>query len=100
MTASLASRPRLHAALRVTAAVLGGYAFCWGFIALATSGLFALGMPFHDAEHLGSILGMLLYLATFLWAFAARRLTRVWLVLAGGGALMAGAASLVQRTLL
>ena len=27
---------------RVAAAVLGGYAFCWGFIALGVAGLFAL----------------------------------------------------------
>ncbi|WP_406622451.1 iron uptake protein [Acidovorax sp. SDU_ACID1] len=99
MTASLATRPRLHAALRIAAAVLGGYAFTWGFIALGMSGLFALGMPFHDAEHLTSILGMLVYLVAFLWAFAARSLARVWIVLAGGGAFMAAAASVLQGVL-
>ena len=61
MAASLAIHSRLHVALRIAAAVLGGYAFCWGFV--------------------------------------ARSLPRVWLVLAGGGALMAGAASLVQMGL-
>ncbi len=96
MTTSLAPRPRLHIALRIAAAVLGGYAFTWGFMALGMAGLFALGLEFHDAESLSAIVGILLYLAVFLWAFAARSLRRVWLVLAGGGALMAGAASLVQ----
>jgi CHASE1-domain containing sensor protein len=42
----------------------------------------------------------LVFLGVFLWAFSARSLARVWLVLAGGGALMTGAAWLVQRALL
>lgn len=84
---------------RIAAALLGGYAFVWGFVALSMAGLFALGMPFHDAEHLSSILAFLLYPAVFLWAFAARRLGRMWAVLAGGGAAMTAAASLVQHLL-
>lgn len=96
MTTSLVSHPRLHIALRIATALLGGYVFTWGFMALGMAGLFALGLEFHDAESLSAIVGILLYLAVFLWAFAARSLRRVWLVLAGGGALMAGAASLVQ----
>jgi len=46
------------------------------------------------------MLGILLYLAVFLWAFAAPSLARAWAVLAGGGALMAGAAWLMQSRLL
>lgn len=100
MIAHPAARPRLHAALRIAAAVLGGYAFTWGFMALGLAVLYALGMAFHDAEHLGAMLGILLYLAVFLWAFAAPSLARAWAVLAGGGALMAGAAWLMQSRLL
>ena len=85
---------------RVAAALLGGYAFCWGFIALGVAGLYALGMPFHDAEQLSSMLAFILYLVVFLWAFTARRLLPVWGVLAGGGALMAGVASLLQAMIL
>jgi len=84
---------------RIAAAILGGYAFCWGFIALSMALLFAAGMPFHDTEHLSSMLGLLLYVTVFCWAFAARRLLHVWGLLAGGGALMAGLATLVQRAL-
>ena len=91
---------RAHLLARIAAAVLGGYAFSWGLVALGMAGLFALGMPFHDAEHLTAMLAMLAYLAVFLWAFSARSLPRVWWVLAGGGALMAGAASLLQSALL
>ncbi|MFC4622207.1 iron uptake protein [Comamonas nitrativorans] len=96
MSSPLAARSGLSVLSRVLAAVLGGYACTWGFIALGTAGLFALGLEFHDAEHLSAMLGVLLYLAVFLWAIAARSLRRVWAVLAGGGALMAVAASLVQ----
>jgi hypothetical protein len=85
---------------RIAAAVLGGYAFCWGFFALGLAGLYAAGMSFHDAEHLSSILGVLVYLVLFLWTFAARNVGRVWLLLLGGGALMAGLAALAQRAVL
>ncbi|MFT4241642.1 MAG: iron uptake protein [Acidovorax sp.] len=91
--------PRPSMVPRIAAALLGGYAFTWGFMALSLGGLYALGLPFHDAEHLAALLGLLLYLAAFLWAFAARSLWRVWVVLGGGGALMAGAASLLQSRL-
>ena len=90
----------MNIALRIAAGMLGGYAFTWGFIALVIASLFAARLDFHDAETLGTILGFLVFLVVFLWAFAARSVLRVWLVLAGGGALMAGVASLVQHALL
>ena len=90
---------RLAVLQRIAAALLGGYAFTWGFIALGLALLFAAGMDFHDAEHLAAILGFLVFLTVFLWAFAGRSLARVWGVLAGGGLLMAAAASLVQHLL-
>jgi len=91
--------PQVQIAGRIAAALLGGYAFTWGFIALGVAGLFATGMEFHDAEHLCNILGILAFLAVFLWAFAARSVKRVWLVLAGAGGLMAASASLIQHLL-
>jgi len=94
-----ATASRLHLVSRIAAALLGGYAFCWGFIVLSMALLFAAGMSFHDTEHLSGMLGLLLFLAVFCWAFAARSLSKVWLVLAGGGAVMAGAAALVQSVL-
>lgn len=90
----------MNIALRIAAGMLGGYAFTWGFIALAITSLFAARLDFYDAETLGTILGFIVFLVVFLWAFAARSVLRVWGVLAGGGALMAGAAWLVQRALL
>ncbi|TWI69090.1 hypothetical protein IP91_00155 [Pseudoduganella lurida] len=88
-----------HIAARTAAAVLGGYAFTWGVVAFGMAGLFAIGLEFHDAEHLSYIIGLLAFLVAFLMAFAARSLLRVWLVLAGGGALLAAGASLLQQQL-
>lgn len=85
---------------RTAAGVLGGYAFVWGFIALGMAVLFKAGMEFHDAEHLVSILGLLIFLTVFLWSFAARAISRVWIMLLSGGAVMAVAASLVQKTII
>lgn len=90
---------RLQIATRVVTAVLGGYGFGWGVAAALTSLLFAAGMEFHDAEFLGMAAGLLGYLAAFLWTFAARRLGLAWLVLVGGGALLAAAGSFVQSLL-
>lgn len=92
---------RDHTALagRILLAICGGYAFCWGVIALCAAGTFPLGAEFHDGETLGSILALLIYPAAFLWALAARSLWLVGTVLVGGGALMAGAASLIQSAL-
>ncbi|WPG38898.1 iron uptake protein [Variovorax sp. EBFNA2] len=90
----------VHVISRIAAGVLGSYVFCWGFIALGVGLLFSAGMPFHDAESLSSMLAFLVFLAAFLWAFAAGSLARVWSVLLGGGLAMTGAASLVQWALL
>jgi hypothetical protein len=80
---------------RIAAAVLGGYAFIWGFVTLGIEALVALHMSYSDAWTLVMMLAFLLFLGLFLWAFAARSLLRVWLVFAGGGALMTAAALLV-----
>lgn len=95
----LQRRHHVTLAARILLAVLGGYAFCWGVIALCVAVTFPLGAELHDGEMLGSILALLLYPAAFLWAFAARSLWRVGAVLVGGGALMAAAASMIQMRL-
>lgn len=97
--AGRAAAPRLALLSRIAAAVFGGYGFAWGLVAAATSLCVAAGMGFHDAEFLSSLVGVLAYLAAFLWAIAARRTWPLWLVLAGGGALLALLASAVQAAL-
>ena len=85
---------------RVGAAVFGGYAFAWGFVAAGASLMFAAGMGCHDAEFLASLLGVLGFLVVFLWAVAAKRPWRAWLWLLGIGGGLALVASLVQAALL
>ena len=92
-------RARLRIVARVAAAVLGGYAFTWGFVAAGAALMFAAGMGFHDAEFLASALGLLGFVAVFLWAIATPRPGRCWAVLVGGAAAMAGLASAVQAAL-
>jgi hypothetical protein len=85
---------------RIGAALLGGYAFTWGFTALAIAGLVALGVDFHEAETGVLLFAFLVFLGFFLWAFAAASLARVWALLAGGGVLMTAAAWLLQYAIL
>jgi hypothetical protein len=88
-----------HVAGRVGASLLGGWIFVWGFATLAITALVASGLPYEEARTAVMLLAFLVFLAVFCWAFAAPRLARVWAVLAGGGALMTGAAWLAQRAL-
>ena len=57
----------------------------------------ALGMDFREAVQLLYLFAFLLFLAVFCWAFVARSLLRVWIVLAGGGAAMTLLAWIVTR---
>ena len=84
---------------RMAAGILGGYAFTWGFCAFGITGLVALGVSFHAAEHGVMLLAFLLFLCLFLWAFAAQNMLKVWAVLAGGAAVMSGLSLLLQRSL-
>jgi len=83
---------------RVCAGILGSYLFTWGFIALGATSLLAAGLRFHEATDLAAMLGFLVFLAAFCFAFIAN-LARVWLVLVGGGALMTLAGWWLSRSL-
>lgn len=84
---------------RIAASLLGGYAFTWGFATLCIASLMTAGLSYGDARVSAFLLAFLVFLVAFLWAFAARSLARVWVVLAGGGAVMSGAAWLLLRDL-
>jgi len=88
-----------HIASRVGASILGAYLFTWGFIALGSAALLAAGLEFHEATNLAAMLGFLVFLAAFCFAFIAASLARVWLVLAGGGALLTFAGWWLSRSL-
>ncbi|TQD40367.1 iron uptake protein [Lysobacter aestuarii] len=85
--------------LRVATALLGGYAFAWGFIAATAATLFAAGMGFHDAEFLASALGLLGFVAVFLWAIATPRPVRFAAGLVATALAMSALASTVQAVL-
>ncbi len=80
---------------RVAASLVGGYTIVWGFTTLLIALSLMAGSEYGDARKLA----FLVFLGVFLWAFAAKRLTVVWVVLAGGGAAMTGAAWLLTRSL-
>ena len=88
-----------HITSRVAASLLGGWAFVWGFSTLGITGLVALGQPYDEARTAVMLQAFLVFLVAFCWALAAASLLRVWAVLAGGAALMTGAAWLAQRAL-
>ena len=85
---------------RIAAALLGGYAFTWGFVSCGVAGMAALGVDFHEAETAMLMLAFLLFLGVFLWTFACRSIVCVWAVLAGGGAIMTLTAWAIQRAIL
>ena len=96
------TRPSLAArqvVSRIAAALLGGYAFVWGVATFGITALVALGVDYGEARTTLMLLAFLVYLGAFLWAFAAASVTRVWLVLAGGGAALTAAAWAMQRLL-
>jgi hypothetical protein len=99
MTASAATLTRTHVISRIAASLLGGWAFVWGFTTLGIVGLVALGQPYNEAYTATMLLAFIVFLVVFCWAFAAASLARVWTMLAGGAALMTGAAWLLQRSL-
>lgn len=82
---------------RIAAAVLGGYAFVWGFTTLVIALGLVSGGSYGDAQTLAYLLAFLVFLVSFLWAFATPRLGRAWAVLAGGGVLMAGSSWLLTQ---
>lgn len=93
-------RTQLAVLHRLAAALLGSYAFTWGFTALGVAALVALGVDFHEAETAMLLLAFLVFLGLFLWAFAATQLSRVWAVLGGGALCMTAAALAWQQFLL
>ena len=87
----------LLAANRFAAAIVGGYAFAYGYTALTTLAGFSLGLPLFDAQSFAWMTGALIYLGAILWAFVPRRTAWAWAVLGGGGVAMGAAAWALSR---
>ncbi len=94
------SHTALQTTNRVIAAIFGGYAFTWGLSALGITAMVTLGIDFHEAETGMTLVAFLVFLGLFLWTFASASMLRVWLILAGGAALMSLIASMLQTSLL
>lgn len=88
---------RFSVANRFAAAILGGYGFAFGFVALCSLAGFSAGLRFSDAQTLAWMLGFAVYLGALLWAFTPRSNTLVWAVLGGGGLVMGAAAWVLSR---
>ena len=82
--------------VRVLASLVGSYAFVWGVVSIVMA-LGAQLMPFADARTLSSLLAFLILLFCFCWAFVAKSVLRVWIVLLGGGGVLTAAAWLLTR---
>ena len=81
-----AAVPSWRIAQRLILAILGGYVTAAGLAALAVPAL-ARALPPSDAGALMAMLAVPLYLVLLLWAFAERRLARLWALLGLGGPL-------------
>jgi hypothetical protein len=88
---------RLNVASRFAAALLGGYAFTFGFVAICSLAGLAAGLRFSDSQTLAWMLGVAVYLVALLWAFTPRSTSLVWGVLGGGGLVMGVAAWVLSR---
>lgn len=76
----------LSVLVRLVAASGGGYAVAAGLAALAAVALPAAGLMVRsEAVVLASMLAFLVYLALLIWAFADRRLARLFFVMAAAG---------------
>jgi hypothetical protein len=93
------SSPRLLVISRIVAGLVGGWAFSFGLVSLGVALLVAVGVPFGEAQTALHMLAFLVFLPLLCWAFAARSVARVWLVLAGGAIVMTGAAWVIARAL-
>lgn len=82
--------------LRVTAALLGGYAFSATLVALLAAALALAGMARSEAVVLAAMLGCVLYLLVLLWTFSVRSLARLGAVLTGASVLAYGLLVLIR----
>lgn len=86
-------------AARIFASLLGGYLFSWGIVTFGITASVALGAAYDQAYLAFRMLGFLVLLCAFLWAYLARNLTLLFAVLFGGGAVLTAVAWVLQGRL-
>lgn len=90
-------RPSSHPWLRVTGAILGGWALSFGFATLSAALALLAGADFEDAEHGSAILALLVFLCVLIWGAWVPRLRWLWGSCFGMGALMLAAGWWIQH---
>jgi hypothetical protein len=75
--------------LRLALALLGGWFFVRYLLSASIATLVAAGIEYETAWMTGIMLAFVVYLVVLLWAFAAKQVLRVAVVLVGGGTLLA-----------
>lgn len=85
----------LSRALRLVVAVLGGYAFAAGLVAVIAAALPHTGVASTESATLGGMLGLLACLAVIIWVVASTRPIRTTLIVFAAAAIMIAAAPLL-----
>ena len=67
--------------MRILTIIIGGYALSAVIVQFLALGLAKLGMLRSEAVVASALLAFLIYLVILLWAFAERRLLRIFMVL-------------------
>ena len=86
MARAFIHRGGVQLALRLLAAVFGGYAFTAAWVAAAGGLLAHSGLQRSDGVALAAMLGFVFYLVFLVWAFSQPRLARLWSVTVAGTA--------------
>lgn len=73
---------------KVAVSVVGGLLFVWGSFLLSLALTVRAGYDYGEMQSMLGMLSIVVYPAAFVWSYVSRNQRLVWLVLAGGGALM------------
>lgn len=87
--------PNLARSLRLALAIIGGYTFASGFVAVVGAGLPNLGMARTESAMLGGILSTLVFLAIIIWAVSSTRPVRTGVIICALSGVMIVAAPLM-----
>jgi hypothetical protein len=87
---------RLALALRLLAAIPGGYALSASAVAMLGGLLAGAGQQRSEAVVLSAMLGFVFYLVFLVWAFAQRSVIRLWACTGGGIAICLAALQLMN----
>lgn len=76
MLATWVSHTAIQVSTKILIAILGGYAFTSGYVALSSVFLVKLGMQMGEAVILNGMLGFIVYLGVILWVLTTAKIWR------------------------